>query len=147
VAAALHHVSVVTRQPDRLVSFLHAVLGFAPSASIEVRRREVADLLGWPNGDGTIRSTLVGDARHGVLEIIEAPDAADPVAGVSSGVLQLSFAVEDVAAVLRVAEGQGAERVVGPRLLDTAGTAVLVGCVDVAGLRIQVTQLRSKPKS
>lgn len=142
MASTLHHVSVVTRQPDRLVGFLHAVLGFAPSASIEVRRRDVADLLGWPNGDGTIRSTLVGDARHGVLEIIEAPEAADPVAGVSAGVLHLSFAVDDVAAVLRAAEREGAERVLGPRALDAGGSAVLVGCVDVAGLRIQVTQLR-----
>ena len=145
MAPTLHHVCVATRQPDRLVGFLHAVLGLAPSASVEACRRDVADLLGWPSGDGTVRSTLVGDGRHGVVEIIEAPEAADPVgAGVTSGVIQLAFGVDDVVSVLRNAAREGADLVLGPRALDVGASAVLVGSIHVAGLRLQVSQLRSK---
>ncbi len=148
MAPTLHHVSVATRQPDRLIGFLHTVLGLAPSASIEVRRHDVAELLGWPSGVGTVRSTLVGDGRRGVVEIIDAADAADPVAaGVNSGVLQISFAVDDVVSVLQRAEREGADRVLGPRALDVGGSSVLVGCLDVAGLRIQVTELPQTTES
>ena len=148
MASTLHHVSVATRQPDRLIGFLHAVFELAPSASIEVGRRDVADLLGWPSGDGTVRSTLVGDGRHGVVEIIDAAEAVDPIAaGVSSGVLQISFAVDDVVSVLQRAEREGADRVLGPRALDVSGSSVIVGCLDVAGLRIQVTELPQKTLS
>lgn len=145
MAPTLHHVSVASRQPDRLVGFLQAVLGLAPSASIEVLRRDVADLLGWPSSEGTIRSTLVGDGRHGVVEIIEAPDGADPVgAGVTSGVVQLAFEVDDVVSVLRKAEREGADLALGPRAIDVGGSGVLVGSIHVAGLRIQVAQLQPR---
>ena len=102
---------------------------------------EIAPLFGWPDGDGTVRSTVIGSGRHGLLEVVDVPNAVDSRPGqVTTGVFQLAFTVSDVADFLSQAAIFGADAVVGPRTVDVGGAAVEVGVVDIAGLRLQVTQ-------
>jgi catechol 2,3-dioxygenase-like lactoylglutathione lyase family enzyme len=148
MAAGLHHTSVATRQHDRLVRFLHEVFGFEQSGTLQVPRRDVAALFGWPDGEGTVRSTLLGGGQRGLLEIVDAPEAADRRSpGLTTGLFQLSVEVDDVAAVLRLARSVGADGVGGPRQLAVGTGAVIVGVVHVAGLQIQVTQATGRTRS
>jgi catechol 2,3-dioxygenase-like lactoylglutathione lyase family enzyme len=139
--SGLHHASVATREHDRLVGFLEAALGLGRLATVTVRRSEVAGLFGWPDGDGTLRSSVLGSGHHGLLEVVDVPDAAEwDRALPTAGVFQLSFVVDDVSGVLRRAAASGADAVAGPRTVDLGGTPVEVGVVDIAGLRLQLTR-------
>ena len=141
MTSGLHHASVATRDHDLLVAFLEAALGLDRIATVTVSRSEVAALFGWPDGEGTVRSSILGSGRHGLLEVVDVPDAVDGRPGpVTAGVFQLSFVVSDVAEFLRRAAACGAEAVTGPRTIDLGRATVEVGVVDVAGLRLQVTQ-------
>ena len=141
MTSGLHHASVATRDHDLLVDFLESALGLGRIATVTVPRSEVAALFGWPDGEGTVRSSILGSGRHGLLEVVDVPDAVDGRPGpVTAGVFQLSFAVSDVTEFLRRAAGCGADAVTGPRTVDVGGAAVEVGVVDVAGLRLQVTR-------
>src|SRR6266511_2982201 len=111
----LHHASVATRDHDLLVDFLESALGLGRIATVTVRRSEVAALFGWPDGEGTVRSSILGSGRHGLLEVVDVPEAVDGPGPVTAGVFQLSFAVSDVAEFLRRAAGCGADAVAGPR--------------------------------
>src|SRR5919206_1571837 len=98
MTSGLHHASVATREHDRLVEFLGSVLGLSPLARLTVARSEIAPLFGWPDGDGTVRSSLVGRGRHGLLEVVDVPDAVPSRPGqVTTGVFQLAVIVSDVA--------------------------------------------------
>jgi hypothetical protein len=139
---------VATRQHDRLVRFLHEVFGFEQSGTLQVPRRDVAALFGWPDGEGTVRSTLLSGGQRGLLEIVDAPEVADRGSpGLTTGIFQLSMEVDDVAAVLRLARSVGADGVGGPRQLAVGTGAVIVGVVHVAGLQIQVTQATGRTRS
>ena len=141
MTSGLHHASVATRDHDLLVHFLESVVGLGRIATVTVPRSEVAALFGWPDGEGTVRSSVLGSGCHGLLEVVDVPDAVDGRPGpVTAGVFQLSFAVSDVAEFLRRAAACGADAVTGPRTIDLGRATVEVGVVDVAGLRLQVTQ-------
>lgn len=148
MATGLHHVSVATRQHDRLLRFLHDVFGFEQSGTLEVPGRDVAALFGWPDGEGTVRSTLLRGGPRGLLEIVDAPEAADRGSpGLSTGLFQISVEVDDVAAALRLAGSVGADNVGEPRQLAVGTATVVVGVVHVAGLQVQVTQATGRTRS
>jgi catechol 2,3-dioxygenase-like lactoylglutathione lyase family enzyme len=138
----IHHVSVVTADAKRLIAFLEQVLGMVVTATIDTERTQIAELLGWPEREGLVRSVILGSGRAGLLEVIDCPGATERAASdpPAAGVLQLAVSVRDLAVALREARALGVDEIVGPRELAVAGHRILAAVVGVAGSRFQLVE-------
>ena len=140
-----HHVSVLTREHDRLVSFLTDVLDFKVCYSLKVPSSVLAELMGWVLVAPTVRSTLLGDGEAGMVEIVDLADlpksANDNPREPSSGPFQICLNVDDLHSTLERATG--ADEIIGPIELGIGGSTILAGIVSVAGTRFQLTQAGS----
>lgn len=143
--AAVHHVTIATDPSSRLLEFVTDVLGLRVLSVTEV----AADQLG-PLFDGelheSVRSTMLGSAPAGLLEIVEVSSLPERQgareAGLPDGPMAaLSFEVRDVDAVVAHAQRAG-HQVSEVNEVTFAGRRVGVAAATVAGVRVQLTQVR-----
>lgn len=140
---ALHHVTVVTHEPDRVISFLRDCLDMEQTAEFELAQQDIAPLFGWQDGDAVVRSRLLGGGDCGLIEVVDGPASQRAVTGDESptaGILQVSLGVRDVAATLELAERLGVDSVVGPRELSIHGQRLLLALVCLGGIQFQLVQ-------
>lgn len=142
MAMAVHHVQVLTRDKGVLLSFLENTLEMKRQADIEMPCDKVAELLRRTVTTGTVRSTIVGSGSYGLVEVVECLEATDrpeedPPA---TGALQLAFLVADLARCVDEARELGAVHVVGPKAITTSGRDVRIASLELAGVRIQLSE-------
>jgi catechol 2,3-dioxygenase-like lactoylglutathione lyase family enzyme len=148
--SVVHHVSIVTSEPERVATFLREVLGMPPVFDFEVGRADVGELLNWPRASVptpvSVRAQLFGSGNAGLVEVVEYPGVLEHPGShgaptlPTTGLAQLAFQVSDVAEVIERARTAGADQIVEPRVITVAGRPVLVAAVVLAGVRVQLTQ-------
>ena|SRR6266540_2650983 len=141
---ALHHVTVVPDHADHLIGFLADVLSLPVGARREVDGADVGPIL---FGTGVIHatSTIVGDAPHGLIEVLELIRDSDnhPRSRPSAEeiVLSLSFDGGNLHDVVQAANARGYDDVAGPATVRFGRHEVSVAAVRIEGVMLQLTQL------
>jgi hypothetical protein len=143
----IHHVSVQTLRSAELVQFATRVLGMGQVTAFTVSRNDIAPLMGWSQGPGSVSSTILGGGKSGLLEVLEippdVPDGGEFTAG-TSGILQLCLQVNDLDSTLSASRRFPADEIRGPFEIVVGRATVQVGLVWFGGVRFQLTEISDR---
>lgn len=146
MVSAVHHVTVVPTDSDQLSRFLSDALGLQVVSRQVVEAENLGPLFAGTDVSRVV-STMHGRAAAGMIEVLAFDGVRDGRSTSAAerrstaGIVSLSFAVEDVGAVVALAVSHGCEDAVRPSLVRFGDLEVLVASLEIAGVTLQLTQV------
>lgn len=140
MVSALHHVTVLTADPDKVIRFVMEILDMPLVSELEISEIAASSILHWPNPMRS-KAWLFGARSHGMLEVAAVPEASGWKPSQSSTLV--AFAIRDLASTRTRALSAGFA-VSDLVSVDTgSGTSFHAAVVSVGEVKIELVQFAS----
>ena len=137
---ALHHVTIVSSEFERLRAFMESVIGLEIVQPVSGSAKVATQMLGWPEENPGFSGVILGSGNAGLVEIIEIPQSLKGL--VASDIALLSFASASLEALVDASRTFGIP-IEDPIRVQSETIDLDASLCEVSGVPIELIRLNS----